>query len=111
MLMLMSRTAMCTEADALNTGMQAGLVHFTRSVSGRLAKAGINLYCLCPQFVDTPLVSSVKRLGQSMPEMGSQLLTPQQVHLISSWCPCLILVIYVETDVSFAVMPACFPTA
>ena len=68
--MLTGRIAIYTEADALNVGMQAGLVHFTRSASGRLAKAGINLYCLCPQFVDTPLVSSVKRLGQSMPEMG-----------------------------------------
>ena len=72
-----------TEADAHDNGMQAGLVHFTRSASGRLAKAGINLYCLCPQFVDTPLVANVKSLGQSMPEMGSQLLTPQRVHLIS----------------------------
>ena len=71
-----------TEADAHNNGMQAGLVHFTRSASGRLAKAGINLYCLCPQFVNTPLVANVKRLGQSMPEMGSQLLTPQRVHLV-----------------------------
>ena len=59
-----------TETDAHSNGMQAGLVHFTRSASGRLAKAGINLYCLCPQFVDTPLVANVKRLGQSMPEMG-----------------------------------------
>ncbi|CAK0737375.1 hypothetical protein CVIRNUC_000902 [Coccomyxa viridis] len=58
---------------------KAGLVHFTRSASGRLAKAGISLYCLCPQFVDTPLVANVKRLGQSMPEMGSQLLRPQRV--------------------------------
>ena len=84
-------------------GMQAGLVHFTRSASGRLAKAGINLYCLCPQFVDTPLVANVKRLGQSMPEMGSQLLTPQRVHSISYYSPCLIICIYQNTDVSFDV--------
>ena len=58
-------------------------MHFTRSASSRLAKAGINLYCLCPQFVDTPLVSNVKRLGYSMPELGPQLLTPQRVRLIS----------------------------
>lgn len=67
--------------------MQAGLVHFTRSVSGRLAKIGVRLCCLCPQPVDTPMVSTMKGLGLSMPETGPSLLTPQRVsqgHALSA---------------------------
>ena len=38
---------------------KAGLVHFTRSLAPRLHKHGIRLCALCPQQVDTALVSSV----------------------------------------------------
>ena len=38
---------------------KAGLVHFTRSLAPRLHKRGIRLCALCPQQVDTALVSSV----------------------------------------------------
>ena len=59
---------------------QAGLVHFTRSISGKLAKLGVRLCCLCPQPVDTPMVSNMQSLGLPMPETGASLLTPQRVR-------------------------------
>ena len=62
------------------TGAQAGLVHFTRSISGTLAKSGVRLCCLCPQPVDTPMVSTMQSLGLPMPETGASLLTPQRVR-------------------------------
>ncbi|CAL5218387.1 g58 [Coccomyxa viridis] len=58
---------------------KAGLVHFTRSISGTLAKSGVRLCCLCPQPVDTPMVSTMQSLGLPMPETGASLLTPQRI--------------------------------
>ena len=63
----------------MHAGPQAGLVHFTRSISGKLAKSGVRLCCLCPQPVDTPMVSTMQSLGLPMPETGASLLTPQRV--------------------------------
>ena len=37
---------------------KAGVVHFTRSVAPRLLKRNIRICALCPQQVDTPLVTS-----------------------------------------------------
>ena len=65
--------------SAEDAGVQAGLVHFTRSISGTLAKSGVRLCCLCPQPVDTPMVSTMQSAGLPMPETGASLLTPQRV--------------------------------
>ena len=62
-----------------HAALQAGLVHFTRSISGKLAKSGVRICCLCPQPVDTPMVSNMQSLGLPMPETGASLLTPQRV--------------------------------
>jgi NAD(P)-dependent dehydrogenase (short-subunit alcohol dehydrogenase family) len=35
---------------------KAGVVNFTRSLAPRLHKQGITMACICPQYVDTPLV-------------------------------------------------------
>ena len=40
----------------LSIFVQAGVVHFTRSTASTLARRGIRLMCVCPEFVDTPLV-------------------------------------------------------
>jgi NAD(P)-dependent dehydrogenase (short-subunit alcohol dehydrogenase family) len=37
---------------------KAGVVHFVRSLAPRLAPHGIQLAAVCPQYVDTPLVSA-----------------------------------------------------
>ena len=37
---------------------KSGVVHFTRSVAPRLRKRNIRICALCPQQVDTPMVSS-----------------------------------------------------
>ncbi len=61
-------------------------MHFTRSISGTLGKSGVRLCCLCPQPVDTPMVSTMQSLGLPMPETGASLLTPQRVsQLIPCW--------------------------
>lgn len=65
--------------SAEDAAVQAGLVHFTRSISGTLAKSGVRLCCLCPQPVDTPMVSTMQSLGLPMPETGASLLTPLRV--------------------------------
>ena len=59
--------------------MQAGLVHFTRSIAPKLAGQGVRLCAVCPQPVDTPMVASMRGLGLPMPETGDQLLTPARV--------------------------------
>lgn len=58
---------------------QAGLVHFTRSMAPKLATRGIRLCALCPQPVDTPMVSTMMSMGLPLPETGSSLLTPSRV--------------------------------
>jgi len=63
----------------MHAALQAGLVHFTRSISGKLAKSGVRICCLCPQPVDTPMVANMQSLGLPMPETGASLLTPQRV--------------------------------
>ncbi len=63
-----------------HAAVQAGLVHFTRSISGTLAKSGVRLCCLCPQPVATPMVATMQSLGLPMPETGASLLTPQRVR-------------------------------
>lgn len=67
----------------MRAAAQAGLVHFTRSISGRLAKSGVRLCCLCPQPVDTPMVSTMQSLGLPMPETGASLLTPLRVSQLA----------------------------
>ena len=79
-------------------GVQAGLVHFTRSISGSLAKSGVRLCCLCPQPVDTPMVSTMQSLGLPMPETGASLLSPRRVgYWGCSPCPTLK---YLNGDIS-----------
>jgi len=42
---------------------KSGVVHFTRSVAPRLRKRNIRICALCPQQVDTPMVSSTYYLS------------------------------------------------
>ncbi len=69
------------EAGAFPLAMQAGLVHFTRSIAEGLAGRGVRLACLCPQPVDTPMVGVMKGLGLPLPETGASLLTPARVRM------------------------------
>lgn len=41
---------------------KAGLIHFARSVTPRLAKKGIRVCTICPQAVQTPLVILTKMM-------------------------------------------------
>lgn len=60
---------------------KAGLVNFTRSFSQPLAKRGIRLSCVCPQPVDTSLVSTMKLGDESkgFEHHAAKLLTVAQV--------------------------------
>ncbi len=57
---------------------KAGLVHFTRSLAPRLHKRGIRLCALCPQQVDTALVSIV--LYCLVEHFEGSAPCPQQIH-------------------------------
>lgn len=46
-------------ATPVYAAAKGGLVHFTRSCGPALAKLGIHLGTLCPQFVDTPLLDEL----------------------------------------------------
>ncbi|KAK9812689.1 hypothetical protein WJX72_002127 [[Myrmecia] bisecta] len=68
---------------------KAGVVHFVRAISRPLMKRGIRVCALCPQYVDTPMVTAtagVRHVAQQM-SGGAALLTVAQVveaamHLI-----------------------------
>ena len=75
---------------------KAGLVHFTRSLAPRLHKHGIRLCTLCPQQVDTALVSRVficlaklQVLLSAMPAADQHSLGKQTraVPSVSGWLP------------------------
>lgn len=44
---------------------KSGVIHFTRSLAPRLKKRHIRICALCPQQVDTPMVSHHQHLGYS----------------------------------------------
>ncbi|KAF6251901.1 subtilase family-domain-containing protein [Scenedesmus sp. NREL 46B-D3] len=64
---------------------KAGVVHFVRSLTPRLAPHGIQLAAVCPQYVDTPLVQNMLKhqpeVAKAMmgPLFGQPLLQPSQV--------------------------------
>jgi NAD(P)-dependent dehydrogenase (short-subunit alcohol dehydrogenase family) len=63
-------------ADVLFCPRQAGLVHFTSSIAPKMAGLGVRICALCPQPVDTPMVSTMMSMGLPLPETGASLLTP-----------------------------------
>ncbi|KAF5830042.1 hypothetical protein DUNSADRAFT_15083 [Dunaliella salina] len=58
---------------------KAGVVHFTRSSAPLLAKRAIRLMCVCPEFVDTPLV---RRVMVEDPDAARQLLGSLDISLL-----------------------------
>ena len=73
-------------ASPIYAAAKGGLVHFVRSIQPRLAATkGIVAAAVCPQFVDTPLVTNLLRDNPEAaralmgPLFGLPLLRPQQV--------------------------------
>lgn len=67
-------------ATPVYAAAKGGLVHFTRSCGPALAKLGIHLGTVCPQFVDTPLLDELPTsFRQNVPKQLGPLLTKDKV--------------------------------
>lgn len=70
----------CPEAVPVYCAAKGGLVHFTRSSGPALAKLGIHLGTVCPQFVETPLLEELPgKFRATIPSQLGPLLATSRV--------------------------------